>query len=288
MLRQRSLCLLLIAGLLAGGILPASAQSVSSVVDEMQTRYDKQLETIDTYIVETNLYTSYHKKVMENGEPTYQSQTKMKEKSNSSFATGTTPSSAYGLQLDRLKQHATYDGTETVNGTTAHVLKVDAPSKVNPEMKQGDAESMTYYIDAERYVPTRLLMNTKGKSGGGPKTSSVTVNMKNYQTVDGLTLPYRMEFQFNMDMSEKEKKKNGHDDSAPGKHAGKGQRPHEANDGQPGGHDEANALRRAHRRGGQKRTGEHRNSGRCILGSDSLSKTKKGPAEHMPRRALAM
>jgi len=207
MLRQRSLCLLLIAGLLAGGILPASAQSVSSVVDEMQTRYDKQLETIDTYIVETNLYTSYHKKVMENGEPTYQSQTKMKEKSNSSFATGTTPSSAYGLQLDRLKQHATYDGTETVNGTTAHVLKVDAPSKVNPEMKQGDAESMTYYIDAERYVPTRLLMNTKGKSGGGPKTSSVTVNMKNYQTVDGLTLPYRMEFQFNMDMSEKEKKK---------------------------------------------------------------------------------
>jgi hypothetical protein len=50
-------------------------------------------------------------------------------------------------------------------------------------------------------------MNTKGKGGGGPKTSSITVNMKDYQTVDGLTLPYRMEFQFNMDMSEEEKKK---------------------------------------------------------------------------------
>jgi len=207
MLRQRSLLLLLIAGLLAGGTLPASAQSVSSIVEEMRARYDKQLETVDTYIVETNLYTSYHKKVMEGGEPTYKSQTKMKEKSNSSFATGTTPSSAYGLQLDRLKQHATYGGTETVNGVSVHVLQVDDPSKVNPEMKKGDAESMNYYIDAERYVPTRLLMNTKGKGGGGPKTSSITVNMKDYQTVDGLTLPYRMEFQFNMDMSEKEKKK---------------------------------------------------------------------------------
>lgn len=207
MLRQRSLSLLLIAGLLAGGVLPASAQSVSSIVDEMRTRYQNQLETVDTYIVETNLYTSYHKKVTENGEPTYKSQTKMKEKSNSSFATGTTPSSAYGLQLGRLEQHATYEGTETVNGTTAHILKVDDPSKVNPEMKKGDAESMVYYIDAERYVPARILMNTKGKGGGGPKTTSVTVNMKNYQTVEGLTLPYRMEFQFNMDMSEKEKKK---------------------------------------------------------------------------------
>jgi hypothetical protein len=201
------LCLLLIAGLLAGGALPASAQSVSTIVDEMRARYEKQLETVDTYIVETNLYTSYHKKVTENGEPTYQSQTKMKDKSNSSFATGTTPSSAYGLQLDRLKQHATYGGTETINGVTAHLLEMDDPSKVNPDMKKGDAESMIYYIDAERYVPTRLLMNTKGKGGGGPKTSSVTVNMKDYQTVDGLTLPYRMEFQFNMDMSEKEKQK---------------------------------------------------------------------------------
>jgi hypothetical protein len=201
------LCLLLVAGLLASGVLPASAQSVSSVVDEMQARYDKQLETVDTYIVETNLYTSYQKKVTENGEPTYQSQTKMKEKSNSSLATGTTPSSAYGLQLDRLKQHATYGGTETINEVTAHALKVNDPAKVNPDMKKGDAKSMTYYIDAERYVPTRLLMNTKSKGGDGPKTSSITVNMKDYQTVDGLTLPYRMEFQFNMDMSEKKKKK---------------------------------------------------------------------------------
>ena len=104
-------------------------------------------------------------------------------------------------------ESTTYAGTEPLNGVRCHVLSVDDPSKVNPDMKKGDAESMIYYIDAERYVPTRLLMNTKGKGGGGPKTSSITVNMKDYQTVDGLTLPYRMEFQFNMDMSEEEKKK---------------------------------------------------------------------------------
>jgi hypothetical protein len=206
MSRQRSLLLLLFVGLLAGGALPASAQSVDSIVDKMRAQYDKQLEAVDTYIVETNLYTSYNKKVRKDGETTYQSQTQMKGDKGSSFATGTTPSAAYGLQLDRLKQHATYGGTETINGATTHVLKVSDPSKVNPDMKTGDAESMTYYIHAEKYVPTRILMNTKSKGRGSPKTSSVTVNMKNFQTVDALTLPYRMEFKFNMDMSEQEKK----------------------------------------------------------------------------------
>lgn len=206
MLRQRSLLLLLFVGLLAGGALPASAQSIDSIVDKMRAQYDKQLESVDTYIVETNLYTSYNEKVTKDGETTYRSQTKMKSDKGSSFASGTTPSAAYGLQLDRLKQHATYGGSETINGVTAHVLKVDDPSKVNPEMSASDAESMTYYIDAEKSVPTRILMNTKGKGGGGPKTSSVIVNMTNFQTVDALTLPYRMEFEFNMDMSEKQKK----------------------------------------------------------------------------------
>ena len=189
---------LVVSGLIGSG--PAAAQSVESVVNTMQARYNKQIESVDTYIVETNLYTSYNKKVIQNGEPTYRTQTKMRGPNTTSFASTTTPSAAYGLQFDRLKTHAVYKGTETINGTQCHVLYVDDPSKVNAEMGS-QAASLTYFVDAERYVPTRMVMESRQSEQEGPQASSVTINLKNYQTTDGLTLPYRMEIQLETNMS---------------------------------------------------------------------------------------
>ena len=40
---------------------PATAQSVESIVGDMRTQYEKQFETVDTYIVDTNLYTLYNR-----------------------------------------------------------------------------------------------------------------------------------------------------------------------------------------------------------------------------------
>jgi hypothetical protein len=206
MLRLRSSLCLLFVGLLAGGLaVPVSAQSVESVVDEMQARYEQQMEVVDTYIVETNLYTSYNRKVMKDGTPTVETRTKMKRQDGAGFASTSTPSSAYGFQFDRLKAHATYAGTETIDGVRCHVLQVDDPSKVNPEMGGDDAVSMTYHVDAEQHVPIRMTMKQEQKRRG-TQASTVTVNMRNYTTTDGLTLPHRMEVQVQMDMSEKQRK----------------------------------------------------------------------------------
>ena len=205
-LRHRSSVILLFVGLLLGLPTPAAAQSVASIVDEMRTRYEQQLETVDTYTVKTNLYTTYHKKTSTDGEPTYETKTQLKGDNVTPFASSSTPSLAYGLQFDRLKQHATYAGTETVNGVRAHVLQVDDPSAVNPDMAQGGAESMTYYVDAEQYVPTRMVMTTKGGDKKSPQGQSVTVNMTNYQTTDGLTLPHRMEIEVEINMSDQQRR----------------------------------------------------------------------------------
>ena len=63
-----------------------------------------------------------------------------------SFTSNTTVSSAYGLQFGRLEQHATYTGTEMIDGVQCHVLQVDDPSAVNPDMGT-EAQSMTYYAN---------------------------------------------------------------------------------------------------------------------------------------------
>jgi hypothetical protein len=193
-------------GLLLGLPTPAAAQSVASIVDEMRTRYEQQLETVDTYTVETNLYTTYHKKTSTDGKPTYETKTQLKGDNVTPFASSSTPSLAYGLQFDRLKQHATYTGTETVNGVRCHVLRVDDPSAVNPDMGRDDAEDMTYYVDAEQYVPSRMVVNMKTQGRSGPKASTILINMTDHRTTDGLTLPHRMEIQFDMNMSEEQRK----------------------------------------------------------------------------------
>lgn len=185
------------------GLAPASAQSVESIVDDMRAQYEQQFETVDTYIVETNLYTSYNRK--ESGEQaSYQSQTKMKGENMSSVAANTTVSSAYGLQFDRLKQHARYTGTEMIDGVECYILQVDDPSKVNPEMGT-EAESMTYYIHTDRLVPARMIMKSTPSKKSGPQPSSVTINLKNYTTTDGLTLPHRMEIHLDANISEKQR-----------------------------------------------------------------------------------
>ena len=201
MLHRRSfpVALSLVFSLLLGAS-PASAQSVASVVDNMQSVYDRQIETVDTYIVETNLYTSYNQKVTQDGRPTYRTQTQMKGSGASSFATNTTPSAAYGMQFDRLRKHATYAGTETIDGLRCHVLQVDDPSAVNPDMSE-NATSMTYYVDAERHVPARMVMETAASGPQGSSPSSVAIHFRNYETTDGLTLPHRMEIQLNTNLS---------------------------------------------------------------------------------------
>ena len=202
-LRPRLGGLLLALALLVGAA-PAPAQDVDSVVDNLRATYQQQLDAVDTYVVETNLYTSYSRKVTRDGSPTYENTTRLKGSGNTPFATGTTPTAAYGLQLDRLAQHASYAGTETVDGVLCHILEIEEPEKVNPEMAAGDAERMTYYVDAERHVPARIHL-TPSQRGQGPRPSGVTINLRDYRTTDGLTLPYRMEFQIEMEMSEQQR-----------------------------------------------------------------------------------
>lgn len=188
------------------GIPPATAQSVESIVENMRAQYEQQLETVDTYIVETNLYTSYNRKVVQDGTPTYETQTQLKGQETTPFASSTTPSAAYGFHFDRLLQHASYTGTETIDGTQCHVLQVDNPSAVDPDMGD-EAASMRYYIDADRHVPARMVMQTKNAQQQGPQATSVTINLKNYQTTDGLTLPHRMEIQLDANLSEAQRQK---------------------------------------------------------------------------------
>lgn len=185
---------------------PVAAQSAQSVVDEMRARHDAQLDAVDNYVVETTLYTSYHRKVTQDGQATYETTTRMTGESEMLRTMGSTPTttSAGPAYLDRLAEHASYIGTETVNGTRSHVLRVTDPGAVF-DGASNETETMDYYVDADAYVPLRMVMTMAPQNeGNGP--TSMTITFSDYRTVDGLTLPYVMEMTMDLGMSEEQRR----------------------------------------------------------------------------------
>lgn len=187
--------------LLLGGMTPTAAQSVDAVVDAMKARYQQQLETVDTYVIETNQYTSYYRKTTRNGEPAYETEMRWKGEGSGLFSgAGSMPSLQPSLsQLDTLAQVSSYEGTETIDGRRCHVLRIDDPAALSERpMPKSAAETARQgetrlYIDAERYVPLRMESEVTVEQRGTPQTVRPRIFFSDYRTTDGLTLPWRME-----------------------------------------------------------------------------------------------
>jgi len=182
---------------------PTAAQSASSIAEQMKARYQEQLTDVDNYVVETTMYTSYHRTVMKEGELALQTEVKMNDESSLFSAMGNAPmtTSSEPAHYEDLAENATYAGSETVNGVECHVLRVQDAS----EMKS-DAQEMTYYVDVDRYVPVRLQTIQPPQQGEG-KPTEVVVDFEDYRTTKGITLAWRTTMQMNMDMSEEQRQK---------------------------------------------------------------------------------
>lgn len=197
-----SLASLFCAGLLLLSPHTAPAQSAQSIAEEMKARYQEQLQNVDNYIVETSMYTSYHRKIMkEDGTPSLETEVRMKGESSlvTSLGNAPTTTSSKPAYYEDLSENATYAGSETVNGLKCHVLRVTNTSDMDSE-----AQDMTYYVDAERYMPVRIKMTQAPEKGGG-KPTEVVVNFGDYRTTKGITLPWRTTMQMKMDMSEQQR-----------------------------------------------------------------------------------
>jgi len=196
---QRTISLLFV--LLLIGTAPAAGQSVQAVVDAMKARYQQQLETVDTYVIETNQYTSYYRKTTRGGQPMYETAMRWQGEGSDLFrGAGATPSLQPSLsQLDTLAQVATYEGTETIDGRRCHVLRIDDLTALSDSRMPAMAGvpdnpgSMRMYIDADRSVPLRMDMEVTTTQGGDTQTLQPRVAFSDYRTTDGLTLPWMME-----------------------------------------------------------------------------------------------
>jgi len=183
----------------------AAAQEVETVVSNLRSIYEKQLKEIDNYIVETESYKSYFKKVKKDGKWTFRSATEMKnDQSGLLDTTSRASTSPYGINLDGLQKNAKHAGTETIDGQKADVLIVDKPHEVieyGGDQKKS-LKQITYYIDREKHVPVRMVMVSRAMKNQKNPTK-ITVDLNKYKIVNGLQYPHQTRISVDFGMSEK-------------------------------------------------------------------------------------
>jgi outer membrane lipoprotein-sorting protein len=166
-------------------------------MDEVVARMKAQTEAVENYTLTTTDYVVYGRRTTEDGETSYQTVTRTTEGQPTQFfgaemigGLGATPDPD---DLDRFLEAATYAGTETVGGRTAHVLRVDDPSALSedgPPQEQQPLKQITLFIDAERDVPLRMALRVEQPTPQGPQTMNPTVTFSDYEPTDGLMVAH--------------------------------------------------------------------------------------------------
>lgn len=183
----------------------AAAQSASEILDRALQHYEQRAEGIDNYTVVQstegflagNTMTMYYEKTMVDGHPVFvvhnsgmDSIARMQERS------GANRSAAETLRI--MKDHASLEGSDVVDGHDCWILNVDDPASLTQlQGKDSEAsmtlESMKMCLDKEDYVPRRLTMDGKASIDGKTHPITFTSLLSDYRNVEGLLHPFRTE-----------------------------------------------------------------------------------------------
>ncbi|PEN14259.1 hypothetical protein CRI94_04265 [Longibacter salinarum] len=196
MMRRWTLVMAVVAMLSGFAAAPATAQDAASIMDDVRSSYVEMFDGVDNYIVESDLYTTYYKR--ENGGGPLAFKTSTQLKGQSSPMGGQTVQNQFE-QFDKLAEHGTYSGTETIDGVECYVITVGDPSKIDPNLSS--MNEMKYFIGVDDNHIHRMEMSGNGAQQG---MSGMTIHLGDYRTTDGVTLPWKMTFETQMSEAQRQ------------------------------------------------------------------------------------
>lgn len=177
----------------------AFGQSPADILDRMIQQYANSISGVETMMVisknegliesEHPDTTYYRKVIMEDGTPTMQPV-------NSSTETPSTDYYNFKENYDAIVENAVYEGTESIDGRSAHVLLIEDISSVygdvvgNTTPGEGEPQSGRLYIDTNDYVMLRMQFDMQFDQ---EYSGSIDINMKDYRDIDGMKMPFLTE-----------------------------------------------------------------------------------------------
>ncbi len=175
------------------------AQSPADILDRMIQEHANSISGIETMMVVTQLEgiieseypdtTYYRKVILDDGTPSLQVVSSVHD----------TPSADYynfKRNYDAIVQNSVYEGTQNVDGRTAHVILIEDISSLYGDVVggadpgDGEAQSGRLFIDNSNYVLLKMQFDMQFDQ---EYSGSIDINMKDYRNVDGVYYPFLME-----------------------------------------------------------------------------------------------
>lgn len=192
-------------GLIAAALLAASvpssvsAQTATEIIDRMLSEYAERASGIDNYTVVQEAMgmtmNSYFVKEIIDGHPVFRMQGTTVAGVTSGGQPGTDLDDFYAMAED-LKARATYEGRQTIEGTSVHVLRMDDLEGLG--FGETDTEEMDFtpvrgsvFLDVSTYVPRRFEMEGEMTNSEGVHEVTSVVSMDDYRDVEGMLFPFR-------------------------------------------------------------------------------------------------
>jgi hypothetical protein len=176
-----------------------NAQDPANLLDRMIQEHANSISGIETMMVITQMEgiiesehpdTTYYRKVtMEDGTPTLQPVSSANDAPKADYYN-------FKQNYDAIVQNSVYEGTQNVDGRTAHVILIedisalygDVVGQTNPG--EGEPQSGRLFVDSDNYVLLKMQFDMQFEE---EYSGSIDINMKDYRNVDGVNYPFLME-----------------------------------------------------------------------------------------------
>ena len=191
--------LALAASVLASAATPVAGQSAGEIIDRMLDAYEARTEGIDDYTLVQRFMgfetSSYFVKEMEDGRPVFRLQESTAGDMEMEEAGPGTLDEIYAIG-EEFKRNAEYVGRETVAGNDVHVLDItDLESTSFGRSMAQDSQfrpvSGRIYLDAETYVPRRMVFDGELTNPEGTHQVTSTMDLEDYRDHQGMLIAHR-------------------------------------------------------------------------------------------------
>lgn len=189
----------LAASVLASAATPVVAQSAGEIIDRMLDAYEARTEGIADYTLVQRFMgfetVSYFVKEMEDGRPVFRLQESTAGDMEMEEAGPGTLDEIYAIG-EEFKRNAEYVGRETVAGVDVHVLDItDLESTSFGRSMAQDSQfrpvSGRIYLDAETYVPRRMVFDGELTNPEGTHQVTSTMDLEDYRDHQGMLIAHR-------------------------------------------------------------------------------------------------
>lgn len=189
----------LAASVLAPAATPVAAQNAGEIIDRMLDAYEARTEGVDDYTLVQRFMgfetVSYFVKEMEDGRPVFRLQESTAGDMEMEEAGPGTLDEIYAIG-EEFKRNAEYGGRETVAGVDVHVLDItDLESTSFGRSMAQDSQfrpvSGRIYLDAETYVPRRMVFDGELTNPEGTHQVTSTMDLEDYRDHQGMLIAHR-------------------------------------------------------------------------------------------------